>query len=303
MTAAETAIPTGRGVFLTRVVSNEPICREHYRFVLEMEDFPAAAPGQFMQILCGEPSDESWRGSTFIRRPFSIGGLRRIGRRCEIDILHRAVGPGTRWLSQLKSGDAVSILGPLGRPFSVRDDRPLAYLVGGGIGLPPLIWLAQVLRGADKKVIAFVGARSGDLIPMTRNADVDIVGDECTRAFAEFAEHDAPVVLSTDDGSLGARGRIPDVFADYLDRHAEEARSAAIYTCGPDPMMHAVARIAEDRDIPCQVCLERVMACGMGTCQSCVVAVRDAAAEDGWRYRLCCTDGPVFDSRIIIWSK
>lgn len=297
------AVAVERGVFLTRVKANEPLCREHFRLVLEVEDFPEAAPGQFLQVLCADPQSELGRGAAFVRRPFSIGGLRRQGRLCEVDVMHRAVGPGTRWLAARQPGDAVSILGPLGRPFRFDEERSLAILVGGGIGLPPLIWLAEALHARGQETLVFVGARSAEWIPLTRVADVPVAADEASPAFAEFARAHAPVVVATNDGSLGSTGYVPDTLARYLDRHPELAARAVIYTCGPEPMMRAAAEIAEARGIPCQVCLERVMACGMGTCQSCVVAVRDAAAVDGWRYRLCCTDGPVFDSREVIWPN
>ena len=292
-----------RGIFLTRVVANEPICHQHWRFVLEVEDFPPAEPGQFVQILCGKPDDDAWTGGAFLRRPFSIADLRRDGRRAEIDILHRAVGGGTRWLSRLEPGDSVSIVGPLGRPFWLLDDRPVALLVGGGIGLPPLIWLARTLHDAGKRSVAFCGSRSADVLPLTRRADVPVSGERATLAFSEFADFDVPVVVGTDDGSLGAAGLIPDLFTRYLGRHLDDARSAVVYTCGPEPMMRTVARFCHQRAIPCQVCLERMMACGMGTCQSCVVRVRDEQAEDQWRYQLCCTDGPVFDADLVIWEE
>jgi dihydroorotate dehydrogenase electron transfer subunit len=299
-----TMMDTGRtrGVFLSRVARNEPLCREHWRLVLEVEDFPPAAPGQFVQVLCAEPGELGWTQGVFIRRPFSIGGLRRNGRRAEIDILHRALGRGTRWLSRLQPGEPVSILGPLGSPFEVVAGRDLAWLVGGGIGLPPLIWLAEVLRGCGQQVVAFCGARSVDLLPLTRLPGVPVSSREPTLAFREFAAAGAPAVASTDDGSLGEAARIPDVFARYLERHANQVPSAAIYSCGPDAMLRAVARIGLEQGIPTQVSLERVMACGMGTCQSCVVKVHDASAEDSWRYRLCCTDGPVFDARTVVWE-
>lgn len=291
-----------RGVFLTRVARNEPICREHWRLVLEAEGFPPAQPGQFVQILCAEPGDSGWTQGPFIRRPFSIGGLRRSGNRCEMDILHRAIGPGTRWLSRLEPGREVSVLGPLGTPFAVHPRRTTALLAGGGIGLPPLIWLAETLAARGHRVIAFCGARTAELLPLTRLEGVAVSGEEGSPAFAEFAPFGVPVVVSTDDGSLGLAGRVPDALERYLVRHEGVASSSALYSCGPDPMMRAVARIGLERDIPTQVCLERVMACGMGTCQSCVVKVHDAAAEDGWRYRLCCTDGPAFDAREVAWE-
>lgn len=315
MRDATLAAAAARGVFIGRVTANDPLCREHYRLALEVEGFPPAAPGQFLQIQCREVSEFGWTGGPFVRRPFSIGGLRRDGgrrvqagmpasqgERVWMDIYHRAIGPGTNWLARLRAGDEVSFIGPLGRSFPIPKDRRIAYLVGGGIGLPPLIWLAEALRQAGLKVIAFCGARTHDLIPLTRIAQVAIEGDEAAPAFEEFARSRTPVVLSTDDGTLGARGRIPDVFARVLDREAPSTNDVMIYTCGPDVMMHATATIAETRGYDCYVCLERMMACGMGTCQSCVVPVRDQDADSGWRYRLCCTDGPVFPSRDVIWA-
>jgi len=297
------APPDGsRGVFISRVVRNEPLCREHWRLSLDLEGFPPAAPGQFVQILCAEPSELGWTQGVFIRRPFSIGGLRREGQRCEIDILHRAIGRGTRWLSRLRPGEPVSVLGPLGRPFELPAGRELAWLVGGGIGLPPLIWLARELHARGRQAVAFCGARSADLMPLTRVPGVPVSGEEESLAFDEFASVGVPVVTSTDDGSLGAAARVPDVFARYLKKHKAQCPSAVVYACGPDPMIRAVARLGMECRIPTQVCLERVMACGMGTCQSCVVRIRDASAEDGWRYRLCCTDGPVFDARDVVWE-
>jgi len=291
-----------KGVFLAVVGANETICREHWRLVLEIEGFPPAAPGQFVQLLCAEPGHLGWTGGAFVRRPFSIGGLRRRDGRCEIDILYRMVGPGTYWLSQLSPGRQVSVLGPLGHPFELPTDRRTAYLVGGGIGLPPLIWLAQELHRAGTPAVAFVGSRTASLLPLTRIVDVTLSGDRPGLSISEFARSQTPCLVATDDGSLGAPGRVPEVFDRYLDHRPNEAASAMVYSCGPEPMLRAVAEICGRRDIPCYVCLERMMACGMGTCQSCVVRIRDKSDPDGWRYRLCCTDGPVFDARDVIWA-
>ena len=279
------------------------LCREHGCVQVDVENFPSAAPGQFVQVLCRDPDDEPGVGEAYLRRPLSIGGLRRDGERARIDLLYRVVGRGTRWLSHRRPGDPVSLLGPLGRPFAIEPSRPVAYLVGGGIGLPPLIWLAQVLHDAGRRVTAFCGARTADLLPLTRREGVAVSGDEGSSAFDEFAGAGVPVLVATDDGSLGAMGLIPDIFAGYLDRHSADTASAVVYTCGPNPMMAATARVARDRSMRCQVSLERLMACGMGTCQSCVVRVRDDRADHGERYRLCCTDGPVFDSRDVLWDS
>jgi len=302
MTEPSSLTSQGKGVYLVRVLVNEPICREHCRAVLAVEDFPTASAGQFVQVLCADACEPGWGGGAFIRRPFSIGGLRRQGRLSEMDILYRVIGPGTRWLSHLQPDDPVSILGPLGRPFEIIPDRAVAYLVGGGVGLPPLIWLAEALRQADRQVVAFCGARTADLLPLRLRPGLKLVGDTPTLAVEEFAQWEVAAVVSTDDGSLGAFGQIPDIFDRYVGRHADEAQRAAVYTCGPEPMMRAIARICRERRLPGQVCLERMMACGMGTCQSCVVRIRDPGDPQGWRYQLCCMDGPVFDSQTVIWE-
>lgn len=291
-----------KGIFLTQVLSNRQVCRDHWRLTVRTEGFPEARPGQFVQIQCADPLDEHASIGALIRRPFSIAGLRRSGRHCEIDIIQARIGQGTHWLSQLRPDDRVSFLGPLGQPFRVSDDKPIALLVGGGVGLPPLIWLAQTLQDAGKRVLAFCGARTAELLPLTRRADVPVTETEPALAFEEFAQSDTPVIVGTDDGSLGAAGQIPNVFDAYLDVHLKETAGAVVYTCGPPAMVKAVAASCLDRKMECQVCLERMMACGMGTCQSCVVSVRDATQADGWQYQLCCTDGPVFDAREVIWE-
>src|SRR5690606_9536804 len=109
-----------------------------------------------------------------------------------------------------------------------------------------------------------------------------------------------PTVITTDDGSYGVHGRVTEALVRYLDRRSASNIRPILYTCGPEPMMKAVAAIARERGLPCQVAVERAMACGMGTCQSCVI--RETADNDrGWRYRLACTDGPVFEAERLLW--
>jgi dihydroorotate dehydrogenase electron transfer subunit len=291
-----------RGIFLTRVAANVPLCRDHFRMVLEVEGFPAAVPGQFLQIFCGEPGDMGQRGLS-LRRPFSIGGLRPTAGGCELDVYYRVFGSGTRWMGKLAAGAPVSIIGPLGRGFWPVADRPLSILVGGGIGLPPLIWLAEQTAAVGGRALAFVGARTAEILPLTRRSEVPIRDCEPALAFEEFARSGVSVALATDDGSLGFPGLIPHVLKGYLHANPAAADTAAVFACGPEAMMRAVAEVCEPLSIPCQVSMERSMACGMGTCQSCIVPVHDQAAQDAWRYRLCCTDGPVFDSLQVIWTR
>ena len=291
-----------KGVFSSTVVANEPVCREHFRLVLVADSFPSAEPGQFVQVLCADPGEEIGQGKVLVRRPFSIGGMRPRNGRCELEILYRVIGPGTQWLSRLKASDAVSLLGPLGRPFVIPPGLDTAYLVGGGAGSPPLIWLAEAIRKAGRSAVAFCGARSADLLPLTRPLAEPTFRTGPSFCLAEFTRYDVPACVSTDDGSFGEIGRIPDIFARYLDSRSDLAAGIVVYTCGPEPMIRSVARICEDRNLSCQVCLERMMACGMGTCQSCVVRIRLNDGSGDWQYQLCCTDGPVFDSRRILWD-
>jgi len=301
------------GVFTTTVLSNDRLCDEHYRLTLQCDAFPEARVGQFVHVLCcpsgavGESAPARSPVDTptaTIRRAFSISDLERAGTSATISLIYRVVGVGTAWLENVRAGDTVNVLGPLGNGFSIPTEKRRAYLVSGGVGLPPMIWLAKVLRTAGAEAVSFFGAQSKRLIPLTLPHDEDVPGDpsRACEHVAEFASAGVPVVLSTDDGSVGVSGFVTDALARYAETHRAEPEDAVVYTCGPEPMMRAVASWCHTQGIECQVCMERAMACGMGTCQSCVVPCRDTTREEGWRYRLCCTDGPVFDSREVIWD-
>ena len=153
---------SGRGQFKSIVKANIPLCREHFRLVLSLREFPRTEPGQFVQIECrdevsgtGEVEKEWGPGMKFsdvdllgrqamLRRPFSLAGREDVDGGVEIEVIHRVVGVGTRWMSELKPGDRVNVIGPLGNQFP--DPRGTALLVGGGVGIPPMLYLAQALR-------------------------------------------------------------------------------------------------------------------------------------------------------------
>ncbi len=307
-----------KGQFVAKTLSNTQLCRDHYRLVLEVPDFPPSKPGQFIQIATSgltapsEPPEVDWTpGSrieiadpellsphSVLRRPFSLAGRRG----AQLDIIHRVVGLATHSLARLSAGDTISIIGPLGNAFIPPDENQIALLVGGGVGIPPMIYLASQLGG--RRAIAFAGALCRDLMPLT-------LGSEAYEV-AEFFPHGIPTILCTDDGSLGCRGFVTQALEDFLDyRLANEiprqGLHPVIYTCGPEPMMKRVADIALKRNIPCQIAVERAMACGMGTCQSCCIRVRKPRPADpplpgsDWCYRLACTDGPVFTATQLLW--
>ncbi len=366
-----------RDQYVSTVRANVPLCSEHYRLVLQLSEFPATDPGQFIQISCRDldvdygpehelvEQDGRWSKPigmelqgplAMLRRPFSLAGRRDTGGHVELDIIHRVVGVGTDWMSRLKVGDRVHILGPLGNRFTLpahefipssgtpgegqggqgggrlsavtpslalprstgggresgatvssAKKEQQAILVGGGVGIPPMLYLAE--RLADRSAVAFCGALRRDLLPLTIREGVRGAGDSAPREdIVEFARHGVASVITTDDGSYGFRGFVTQALEQYLDEqfsHHSNNPKPIIYTCGPEPMMKRVADIAGARGIECQIAVERAMACGMGTCQSCCIKVRrpPAAASGGrdWIYRLACTDGPVFRGAELLW--
>ncbi|MFQ5494585.1 MAG: dihydroorotate dehydrogenase electron transfer subunit [Phycisphaerae bacterium] len=303
------------------VVANAVLCREHYRLTLRFNEWPASVPGQFVHLRPPAETPRPYRMSEstalvdgvswmqtrhipMLRRAFSIAGLTRSNAGVEIDVIYRVVGKATRWMASLARDDSVSALGPLGNRFPIHDGKRMAWLVAGGVGLPPMLWLAEVLRESDKQTTALCGARTRDLLPLTfeaaRPPAVD-AGTE-THGCREFGRFDAGVVIATDDGSLGFHGHVGEALVAFQTAVAPAAADLVVYTCGPERMMRYVAEFCAAREIECHVCMERAMACGTGLCQSCVVPINDAASAEGWVYRLCCRDGPVFDGRVIAWE-
>jgi len=311
-----------RGSFVAEVIANERLCEEHYLLRLGLAGFPPTRPGQFVQVQCRRveahrrprvvdwPTDRPPRltqsdlvtPEALLRRPFSLAGRRRRdGGGVELEVIYRVVGAGTGWLESVCSGQRVSVLGPLGNAFAIREDKPAAALIGGGVGIPPMIYLGEALSRLGKQVKAFCGVRSEHLLPLrlTGEAEVSQLGSPALCA-DEFAAHGIEAAIATDDGSIGWKGFAPEPFARWLAEQDAPADRLVVYSCGPEAMMRSVAEISTAAGVECQLALERHMACGMGTCQSCVVRIREDC-EQGWAYRLVCTDGPVFDARQIVW--
>jgi len=322
-----------------RVIFNRLICREHYLLRLGIEgELPPTRPGQFVQLGCRPPNGhmdmpallgesdaiatEAWPRlhqpelcgpMALLRRPFSLAGRGRDEQGDWVEIVHRVVGVGTQWLAQLQTGDAVDMIGPLGNAFELPQGKSIGLLVGGGVGLPPMFYLAEALCAADWEAVGFVGAMTHDLLAVhwTDEAAPSTDGSP-VRCVQEFAQHGYPTVITTDDGSLGLPGRITAGLERVLNAQSDDERArTVVFTCGPEPMMHAAAMLAQRFGVDCQVCLEQAMACGMGTCQSCVVKIDPTGTSDiahdttsegrPWRFRLACTEGPVFDARDVIW--
>ncbi|BBO93504.1 dihydroorotate dehydrogenase electron transfer subunit [Desulfosarcina ovata] len=258
------------------VLWNQAAAKGYWRLGLACSaGFESARPGQFVMVRVGR------QNRPLLRRPFSLLGLIKDGEQVTgIEILFKVVGKGTEALARCRAGDWLSVIGPLGNAFLVPDDCRQLILVAGGVGVPPIRFLAQSLlerEGALDRCVVFIGGRTKD--------DLVCIG-----------EFDLPGFLldiSTDDGSQGSMGVVTKSLMKTLDAGAADL----ICACGPPAMLKAVADIALARNIPCQVSIEAMMACGMGACLGCAVQTRGDAA----RYRHVCMDGPVFDARELVW--
>jgi dihydroorotate dehydrogenase electron transfer subunit len=239
-------------------------------------DGPPAAPGQFAMIAAAEHWGGGEEQRPYLPRAFSIARLR--GHECHF--LLEDVGPGTRRLCELRAGDGLWVLGPLGRGFSAggRDlDQRRALLVGGGVGIAPLAILQDTLAGEA----AAEGAGSGTLA-----SDVTVLLGFRDQARAEGAALLDGARVATDDGSVGHHGLVTDLLVDELQRDPH----AVVYACGPAAMLEGVRAMCERSAVPAQLALEAGMACGFGACYGCV------APKRGGGYLRVCVDGPVVDA-------
>ena len=322
ITPADTNPAPTRRLITTTVANNTQLCREHFRLTVVAGESISAQPGQFVHLSPQRAAEsnyrtfaggwgevhaewvEEWR-QPMLRRAFSIAGLRDRGATTELDVIYRVVGAGTRWMAGLQAGEEVSLLGPLGNAFPVSSNKRHAWLVAGGVGLPPMLWLAEALAGAQRQTVAFCGAQTKELLPLALDdhEPPDRDASRATLSTGEFARHGVPVVISTDDGTYGFRGHIGAALSAFANdpSNAVSPEDLVVYTCGPERMMHFVAEYCVARGIECYVCMERAMACGTGTCQSCVVGLQTPAQADEWRYALCCTEGPVFRADSVLW--
>jgi len=289
MSGSEQTCFADRAAFATaRVVENVQLAQATYRVRLECPEIAARiVPGQFLMLrLPG-------RNDPLLGRPLALYDtvLDAAGQPWGVDVVYLVVGRMTSQLAGVSAGDRLEAWGPLGNGFAPRDcDRLL--MVAGGIGQTPFLAVAQEAFGHKTygetarpraqvgAVTLCYGARSAALL-----AGVD-----------DFRAAGVDVQISTDDGSAGRHGLVTTIVDEVL---AAETGTTQIVTCGPEPMLAAVARLAEARNVGCRVSLETPMACGIGICFSCVARVRDDSG--GWDYRRTCVEGPVFEAASLCW--
>ncbi len=222
----------------------------------------SALPGQFVYIKCGE--------ALTLRRPISIfnaaDGIVRI--------CYEVRGKGTDWLSALKSGDEVDIMGPIGHGYTFYEGKR-ALLCGGGIGIYPLLMIGAKYGADATAALGFRCAEAVNSIGVFESAGID-------------------VKIATDDGSAGHHGFAVDIVRAELEGGGYDV----LYCCGPKVMMRAAAELAREAGVICEVSMEERMGCGIGACEACVCEVK---AADGSGYKRVCVDGPVFSAEEIVW--
>ena len=256
------------GKSFVMVLSNREIA--HNIYSLEFETTPEiskSTPGQFINIrVRGEDAP-------FFRRPFSIAGTDDES----TEIIYEVVGRGTYYLSLLETGDSLDILGPLGSGFRFEKENSDILLIGGGIGLPPLLFLAQTMSHNGISPMLLAGFRTKSVNYLPSNTD--------------------RVLYATNDGTLGYNGYITDLLIEKL----RDKKYERIYACGPDPMLSKVIEIADEFKVACSVSVENVFGCGTGLCLGCIMENSlKRYTETGRKYALACKEGPVFDASDLI---
>jgi dihydroorotate dehydrogenase electron transfer subunit len=221
-------------------------------------------PGQFINIRVNT------LGLPLLRRPFSVYTVEG----AELSIIFSVVGTGTRLLAEKRPGDLLDIIGPLGNPFRLEGDFTTGILLAGGLGVAPLPLLTRELLARSKRIVTLIGARTA----------AQLVTGACQN-----------IHVATEDGSAGLRGTVLDLLRSHL-KESKYLQGTELFGCGPTAMLKNLSQLAGEMGLSCQISLEGSMACGIGICQGCPVALSGGSAE----YALICKDGPVFESRKVL---
>jgi dihydroorotate dehydrogenase electron transfer subunit len=249
------------------IMNQKEIAPNIFRMELIADEIVRAAlPGQFINIYCKE-------GQNLLPRPISI---------CEVDkkngiltLVYGVVGKGTLEFSLMKNDETIKVLGPLGNGFNIDKNIKTHILIGGGIGVPPLVELAKNLTG---EIYAFLGFAENPIL-------VQELENYCTKVF-----------VATDKGEVGFKGNVIDLIKN------EKVSGDMIYSCGPKPMLKAVSAWAKEMNIKAQISMEQRIACGIGVCVGCTCKHKKKEDKD-FQNKKVCTDGPVFWSEEVLWDE
>jgi dihydroorotate dehydrogenase electron transfer subunit len=307
---------SNKGQFCAAVSANRQIGKRFCRLSLAFEGNGAKAfakllPGQFAEVDLSEaalpviekiPQDlrDASKREIILRRPFSFCNVTIQKNKTIAEILYCVVGPASLRMTTLSAGDSISVIGPLGNGFSMPKGEKTVLLLAGGMGAPPLLHLAKVIKRDYPNVecLAFAGAKTKEELPFKLR--LDNASKKSGLTLEEFAKYKIKSVVSTDDGSAGYTGFVTDCLTQWLDGCGLKEKDLIIYGCGPEAMLARAAEIAGERKIDCQVSMERMMACGIGLCQSCAVECKTTGSDETM-YKMCCKDGPVFDSKEVVF--
>lgn len=253
----------------------------------------ATEPGTFVHLACGE--------AVPMRRPLSI--MRAAGD--WIELLYKISGDGLRLLSTAKPGDMLNVMGPIGQPFRLSMQRPNTLLIGGGVGIPPMICIADHLRRqpGQWQPLAILGSEIPFPFALQASTiEAPWLDADINSTMPLLEDWGVPCRLATLAGFDACfDGYVTDLADRWLATvSADDLRKTAVFACGPTPMLQAVAALAEHYELPCQVSLEEFMACAAGGCAGCAVKIRTPAGEAMQRV---CVDGPVFDATTVVWQK
>jgi len=257
---------------MDKIVGIEQLAEDIFKMTVESEKISTTSvPGQFVNIKCCEGTQ------ALLRRPISICSVDRNAGTYEL--LFQRKGSGTELLACKNAGDALDVLGPLGNGFDLDISNKRIAVVGGGIGIFPLLFLLRESKAIVKRT--YLGFRSKDLVVLEN----------------EFRTCSITLEIATDDGSFGEKGFVTDILA----RDLSDEKIDMIYACGPAGMLKNVVKLARETETECQISLEQRMGCGFGTCLVCACKTRTQNGE--WQYSHVCKDGPVFNGRDVIFDQ
>jgi dihydroorotate dehydrogenase electron transfer subunit len=276
-----------------KILSNEEIAPGIFRMAVSIwEEAQKACPGQFIHIRCSPFNDP------LLRRPLSIHELTPE----TVGVLYRVVGKGTDLLSKRKRGETLDVIGPLGCGFRTKPAGEPVVIVAGGMGVAPLLFLAQSLMNVDRDIEAKQVPPQNRLASLPlRQRDVRVLIGAKTKEFIlceeEFRKLGCSVDIATDDGSYGQKGYVSSLFEESI----RKKKPGQVFVCGPNAMLKEIAIVSARRAVECQVSFENQMGCGVGVCLGCVIKTRERDGISG--YRRVCRDGPVFDARTVLWDE
>ena len=296
ITAAQQKAQRNRGTLFVEdgeLIATDTLPGEQYIMRIRAPQCAAAAkPGTFVHVSCDEALP--------MRRPLSIMRVADDW----IEVLYKVVGAGLHLLANKKPGDTINVLGPVGQPFQPSPERPNALLIGGGVGIPPMVFLADALRkdDGDWQPLAILGSEIPfpfTLVPS--EIPTPWLEDGIISTMPLFESWNIPCRLTSLSNFAGCyRGYVTDMADLWLQSiDADEHAKTEIFACGPTPMLKAVAELAARYDLPCKVSLEEFMACAVGGCAGCTVEV---TTPDGPAMKRVCVDGPVFDAGVVSWT-